>query len=121
LIPRSDIGTFILDFQSTNFAADSKILLDVLHVHQMSLNNSKHEFKIQELFVLDPPVLSAGWAFAKLFIAGQFIEKLYMRYFEEIEKSKGKKFEDRFVSWLSGELYSKNCLARIKIAQEMRI
>jgi hypothetical protein len=48
-------------------------------------------------------------------------EKLYMRYFEEIEKSKGKKFEDRFVAWLSGELYSKNCLARIKIAQEMRI
>jgi hypothetical protein len=115
------MGTFILDFQSTNFTADSKILLDVLQVHQMSLNNMKRDLKSQELFVLDPPVLSAGWAFAKLFIAGQFIEKLYMRYYDEIEKSKGKRFEDRFVSWLLGELYGKNCQARIKIAQEMRI
>jgi hypothetical protein len=87
----------------------------------MSVNDSRCELENQELFVLDPPVLSAGWSFAKLFIAGQFIEKICHRYSEEIEKSRGRKFEDKFVAWLSRELGVKNCNAKIKIAQEMRL
>jgi hypothetical protein len=28
-----------------------------------------------EVFTLDPPITNAGWSFAKLFLAGQFVEK----------------------------------------------
>ena len=118
---RAGIGTFIIDFQSTNFDDDSKNALDMLHAYQKSFNGANSRYQNQELFVLDPPVSSAGWSFAKLFIAGQYIEKLYLMFSEQIEKSKGKNFEDKFVSWLAKELEGSKCQAKIKIAQEMRI
>jgi hypothetical protein len=63
----------------------------------------------------------AGWSFAKLFVVGLFVEKLYKRYSDQIEKSRGKKLEDKFVSWFVRELELRNCQAKIKISQEMRI
>jgi hypothetical protein len=115
------IGTFILDFQSINFVDDSKIVIDMLSEYQVSVKNEKNGLQNQEYYVLDPPISSAGWSFAKLFVAGQFVEKLYQRYSEQIERSRGKKFEDKFISWFGGQLELRNCQAKIKIAQEMRI
>lgn len=115
---RAGIGTFIIDFQSTNFDIDSKIALGVLQAFQKPFEDPRYQN--QEQFVLDPPVSSAGWSFAKLFIAGQFIERLYHMHSEQIEKSKGKNIENKFVSWLAKELEDSKCQAKIKIAQEMR-
>jgi hypothetical protein len=124
-----EFNTFILDFQTTNFENDSKIALETLNQYQKACdnadggggddNNNSNSLE-REYFALDPPVSSAGWSFAKLFLAGQFIEKLYHLYTEKIEKSKGKKFEDKFVSWLAKELEDRKCQAKIKIAAEMR-
>jgi hypothetical protein len=65
--------------------------------------------------------LSAGWSFDELFIAGQFAEILCQRYREEIKKSRGKRFKDRFVLWLSRKYEIKNRRAKIKVAPEMRV
>jgi hypothetical protein len=124
-----EFNTFILDFQTTNFENDSKIALETLNQYQKACGNTDDDGDDddnnsnsleREYFALDPPVSSAGWSFAKLFLAGQFIEKLYHLYPEKIEKSKGKKFEDKFVSWLAKELEDRKCQAKIKIAAEMR-
>jgi hypothetical protein len=121
LTSHAGIGTFIIDFQSTNFGYDSKIALDMLHEFQKPFEGTNPRYQNQELFVLDPPISSAGWSFAKLFIAGQFIERLYHMHSEKIEKSKGKNLEDKIVSWLAKELEGSQCQAKIKIAREMRI
>jgi hypothetical protein len=121
-------NTFILDFQTTNFENDSKIAFETLNQYQKACDNAddgggddnNSNSLEREYFALEPPVSSAGWSFAKLFLAGQFIEKLYHLYPEKIEKSKGKKFEDKFVSWLAKELEDRKCQAKIKIAAEMR-
>jgi hypothetical protein len=115
------IGTFILDFQTTSFDADSKIVMNMLSEYWTSIHDEAHILQNQEYYTLDPPVSSAGWSFAKLFVAGQFVEKLYQRYSDQIEKSRGKKFEDKFVFWFARQLELRNCQAKIKIAQEMRI
>ena len=72
-----------------------------------------------EVFSLDSPITNAGWSFAKLFLAGQFVEKLYSSHLDEIKRSKGKKLEDKFVSWLNAALQKNNCQAQLKIASEM--
>lgn len=107
------IGTFILDFQTTNFEPDSKVAVEMLSDYQRAC-------ELENSFALDPPVPSAGWSFAKLFLAGQFVEKLYFRYRSEIDSSKGKKFEDKFIAWLDKQLKSKGCGAQIKAAREMK-
>ena len=54
------------------------------------------------------------------FFPGQFVEKLFEINSGEIGGSRGKKFEDKFVSWLSAKLRNSNCEAQLKIAREMK-
>ena len=107
------IGTFILDFQSVDFEPDSKIAFGLLSEWQKAC-------QMDNSFALDPPMQSAGWSFAKLFLAGQLVEKVYDIHGYEIDASKGKKFEDKFVTWIQKELKNRGCGAQIKIAPEMK-
>ena len=113
MIDLTIIGTFILDFQTVDFEPDSKIALDLLSGWQKAS-------QMENAFALDPPVQSAGWSFAKVFLAGQFVEKVYATHGSDVNSSKGKKFEDKFVAWLQKELRNKGCGAQIKMAPEMK-
>ena len=108
----SYLGTFILDFMSIDFKTDSDIATALL-------SQLKEECGFDpdlDAFAILEPVPSAGWIFSKLFIAGQFIEKLYQGNSKEIDKSKGKKFSDKFISWLSIILRECGCRAQIKFS-----
>jgi hypothetical protein len=107
------LGTFILDFQTIEFEPDSKIALEFLNVLQK-------QCQLENAFALDEPVLSAGWSFAKLFLSGQFAEKIYSLYSTEIDGMKGKKIEDKIVAWFAGTLKSKGCRAQLRMAREMK-
>jgi hypothetical protein len=107
------VGTFILDFQTVNYEADSKVALEVLEKLQK-------ECQLENSFALDDPVTSAGWSFAKLFFSGQFVEKIYLHHGFEIDARKGKKFEDRFISWFGTQLENRGCGAQVKMAREMK-
>lgn len=107
------IGTFILDFQSIDFEPDSKVAAGLLSEWQKAC-------QIENAFALDPPVQRAGWFFAKMFLAGQFVEKMYAIHAYEIDASKGKRFEDKFIAWLQKELKNRGCGAQIKTAPEMK-
>jgi hypothetical protein len=111
------ISTFILDFQTIDFESDSKVAIKLLSEYQKmcNLGNNDHNN-----FALDDPVSSAGWSFAKLFLSGQFVIKLYAINSNEINKSRGKKFEEKFVSWLNTKLKTNSCEAQVKIAMEMK-
>lgn len=107
------MGTFILDFQTINFESDAKIAIDMLSEYQRIC-------QLEKSFTLDPPVQSLGWSFAKMFLAGQFVERLYRHKSYNIEASKGKKPEDKFITWLQKELKDRGCGAQIKMAPEMK-
>jgi hypothetical protein len=53
-------------------------------------------------------------------MAGQLVEKIYTDNAYNIEASKGKKFEDKFIVWLQNELKKRGCTAQIKMAPEMK-
>jgi hypothetical protein len=107
------IGTFILDFQTIDFEPDAKVAVAMLAQMQK-------DCQIENSFALDDPVQSAGWYFAKMFLAGQFVEKIYVRHGFEIDGLKGKKFEDKFIAWLAMQLKNRGCGAQIKKAPEMK-
>lgn len=108
------LGTFILDFQTIEFEPDSKIARGFL-------DELQHKCQLENAFALDEPVLSAGWSFAKLFLSGQFAEKIYVMYSNDIENTKGKRIEDKLVSWFGAQLKSRGCHAQVKMAREMKI
>ncbi len=107
------IGTFIIDFQTVEYEPDSRIARELLESFQS-------EFKLTDSYALDDPMDRAGWSFAKLFMAGQLVEKIYAKNESAVNSSKGKKFEDKFIAWLALELKNRGCNAQIKIAREMK-
>lgn len=109
----SYLGTFVLDFMSTDFNRDSDIAVALLLQYKDACGYTAGE----DVFALEDPVSSAGWIFSKLFIAGQFIEKLYANNTEEIDKSKGKKFSDKFVFWFLSKLKARGCRAHVKLSK----
>lgn len=109
-------GTFILDFQSTDFEFDSKVAVQVLSGYQKICDFTRD----YDTFALDNPISSAGWYFAKLFISGEFADRIYESRADEIDNSRGKKLEDKFVSWLNAKLRNNDCKAQVKIAIEMK-
>jgi hypothetical protein len=108
------MGTFILDFQTIDFEPDAKIVLDMLSDYQRL-------YHLENSFALEPPIQSLGWSFAKLFLAGQFVERIYTDHSYEIETAKGKKLEEKFITWLQKELKNRGCAAQIKMASEMKL
>lgn len=106
-------GTFILDFQTTTYEPDAKIANDVMTQLQKAC-------ELENQYALDPPMDRAGWSFAKLFLSGQFVDKIVQKHGYEIEKSKGRKIEDRLVAWLAAEFKNRGCGAQIKLAPEMK-
>ena len=107
------LGTFIIDFQTTAFERDSGIANGLMAELQEACG-------LKEQYALDPPLERAGWAFSKLFLSGQLVEKIYAGHSYEVDRSKGRKFVDKFISWLAQELKNRGCGAQIKAAQEMR-
>lgn len=107
------MGTFILDFQTTSFEPDSRIANDLMAELQKAC-------ELQNAYALDPPVERAGWSFAKLFLSGQFVERLYSGHAYEIDGAKGKKFPDKFIVWLCSQLRDRGCNAQVKVASEMK-
>ncbi len=110
------LSTFILDFQTRDFGSDSKIAIEILSEYRKICNFDDDS----NAFALDYPVSSAGWSFGKLFLSGQFVEKLYEINSKEIDNSRGRKFEDKFISWFNTKLKNNKCEAWIKIASEMK-
>lgn len=107
------LGTFILDFQTINFGTDAAIANALMAELQRAC-------ELQNAYALDPPVERAGWSFAKLFLSGQFVERLYSGHAYEIDGAKGKKFVDKFIMWLWSRLKSRGCGAQVKMAPEMK-
>ena len=107
------LGTFIIDFQTIEFEPDSKIALELLVGLQKKC-------QLENAFALDEPVQSAGWSFAKMFLSGQFAEKIYALHAYEIDGMKGKKIEDRLIAWLGARLKGMRCTAQVKMAPEMK-
>ncbi len=48
------------------------------------------------------------------------MEKVYAIHEYDVNASKGKRFEDKFVAWLQKELQNRGCGAQIKMAPEMK-
>jgi hypothetical protein len=45
---------------------------------------------------------------------------LYAGHGYEIDRTKGRKFNDKVINWLAGELKRKGCEAQVKGAAEMK-
>jgi hypothetical protein len=108
----SNTRTFILDFITTDFNRDSNIAITLL-LHYKNACGYKSD---EDVFALEDPVSSAGWIF---FQAVHCWSKGNSNA-GEIDQAKGKKFSDKFVSWLLSNLKAQDCRAQIKLSTAMK-
>ena len=95
------IGAFLIDFVTVDFESDGKIAKEILHEFQKNCNIDNDD---NRNFVLDSPIPSAGWYFAKLFLSGQFVKKLYELNSDQIDNSKDKKMRGTYKNCFRNEI-----------------
>src|SRR5919197_510560 len=113
-----DRGEEVLKLAESQFPIQTKSLVsEIVELIRIGEIKQKicHFANDNDTFALDNPISSAGWSFAKLFLSGEFVERLCEIKADEIESSRGKKIEDKFVSWLNAKLKDSYCKAQVKI------
>jgi hypothetical protein len=103
-----------IDFRvsSVDLESDVKAILEVLRELE-SAAHAKGDFMLDR-----NAVYGMGWYFYGLSLHGDLVKKLINLYGKEIMSMKGKKFEDKFTSWLTERLRKSNCNAVLKLKSQ---
>ena len=98
----------IYEISSTNYLDDKFAINNALSAMaaQCGLTN---EFGFGE------PTSRFGWTFFKLLIKPDLQMKIEQKFGDMIKKSKGTKFEEKFVNFLSDYFQSKGCKVKVKL------
>ncbi len=68
-------------------------------------------------FLISEPMERFGWAFFKILFKGELLFAIQQKLSNQITMSKGKKFEDKFVSFLENFFEYKNCKVKVKLIE----
>jgi hypothetical protein len=73
---------------------------------------------IKDGFLISNPMERFGWAFFKILFKGEFFFAIQQKLADQIAISKGKKFEDKFVNFLTNFFEYKNCKVKVKLIED---
>jgi hypothetical protein len=98
----------ILQIATTNYEPDREVVVNAMEEIQ-SLCGTKEGFLISE------PMERFGWAFFKVLIKTELLSGIELKFGDQIAKTKGKKVEEKFVTFMTKLLESKNAKVKIKL------
>jgi len=99
----------ILQIATTNYEPDRKIVVTAMEEIQTLCG-------IHEGFIVqNEPMERMGWAFFKVLIKTELLAGMESKFGEQIAKTKGKKVEEKFVTYMTKLFESKNAKVKIKL------
>ena len=98
----------ILQIATTNYEPDREVVVAVMEEIQ-SLCGTKEGFLVSE------PMERFGWAFFKVLIKTELLAGMELKFGDQIAKTKGKKVEEKFVTFMTKLFESKNAKVKIKL------
>jgi hypothetical protein len=98
----------ILQIATTNYEPDRKVIVDTMEEIQSSC-------EIKEGFLVSEPMERFGWAFFKVLIKIELLSGMELKFGDQIAKTKGKKVEEKFVTFMTKLFESKNAKVKLKL------
>ncbi|MHB8601655.1 MAG: hypothetical protein ACYC6W_07975 [Nitrosotalea sp.] len=100
--------TTILEIATTKYEIDREIVVAAMDELQ-SLCGTK------EGFLVSNPMERFGWAFFKVLIKIELLSGMELKLGDQIAKAKGKKVEEKFVTFMTKFFESKNAKVKVKL------
>lgn len=98
----------ILQIATTNFAVDREIVVNAMEEIQTLCG-------IKEGFLVSESMERFGWAFFKILIKVELLGGMELKYGDQIAKTKGKKIEEKFVTFMTKLFENKNAKVKVKL------
>ena len=98
----------ILQIATTNYESDREVIVSTMEEIQSSCG-------INEGFLVSEPMERFGWAFFKVLIKIELLSGMELKFGDQIAKTKGKKVEEKFVTFMTKLFESKNAKVKIKL------
>lgn len=98
----------ILEIATTKYEIDREIVVAAMGELQ-SLCGTK------EGFLVSNPMERFGWAFFKVLIKIELLSGMELKLGDQIAKAKGKKVEEKFVTFMTKFFESKNAKVKVKL------
>ncbi len=98
----------ILEIATTRYEIDREIVSTAMDELQTLCG-------IKEGFLISNPMERFGWAFFKVLIKIDLLSGMELKLGDQIAKTKGKKIEQKFVTFMTNFFESKNAKVKVKL------
>ncbi len=98
----------ILQIATTNYEPDREVVVNAMEEIQSLCG-------IKEGFLVSEPMERFGWAFFKVLLKTELLSGMELKFGDQIAKTKGKKVEEKFVTFMTKLFESKNAKVKIKL------
>ena len=102
--------TYYIQISTTDWPKDRVLFED-------TFNRLEKLWAMQGGYILNERVSKFGWTFIDMILKGDFHMSLEQEFASQINKSKGSKPEEKFVTFLSSYLENNGCKIKLKLMQ----
>jgi len=98
----------ILQIATTKYENDREIV-------STAMNELQSLCGITEGFLISNPMERFGWAFFKVLIKTELLSGIELKLGDQIAKTKGKKVEEKFITFMTKFFETKNAKVKVKL------
>jgi hypothetical protein len=103
--------TTYLEIASTNYDVDLAII-------SSTMNSLQALCEISDGFLISNPMHRFGWTFFKMLIKNELLSAMELKLADKIQTSKGKKYEEKFVSFMTSLFEKNDAKVKIKLIED---
>jgi hypothetical protein len=98
----------ILEIATTKYEIDRELV-------SSAMNSLQTLCGVKDGFLISKPMERFGWAFFKVLIKSELLSAMQLKLADRIASSKGKKAEEKFVSFMTGFFEHENAKVKVKL------
>jgi hypothetical protein len=101
----------ILEIATTKYETDRELISSTMNALQTLCG-------VKDGFLLSNPMERFGWSFFKVLIKAELLSAMQLKLADQISISKGKKSEEKFVSFMAKFFENKNAKIKVKLVED---
>ncbi len=98
----------ILEIATTKYKIDRELV-------SSAMNSLQTLCGVKDGFLMSNPMERFGWAFFKVLIKAELLSAMQLKLADQIASSKGKKAEEKFVSFMTNFFEHENAKVKVKL------
>ena len=102
--------TTILEIATTKYETDKDLVFSAMDSLQSLCG-------IKDGFLVSKPMERFGWSFFKVLIKYELESAMQLKLEDQIQRSEGKKIEEKFVSFMTKLFENKNAKVKVKLME----